>query len=250
MGASDKRLLAAIHDVGPAFTGEVGRLIKLLGRHLGDARPALLVVPDHWGQAPIAGNAPFQQRLRDWHASGSEIFLHGWFHRDDILHTSHLAHFKAGHATAGEGEFLGLGREEALRRMLAGRELLEDSIGAPLAGFIAPAWLYGPGSRFALAEAGFAIAEDHLRVWQPADGRVLARGPAVTWASRSRGRIISSRLFAGLARHALAALPTMRVALHPGDVRVPALLGSIDRTLAQLLRGRVPAHYRDLLPEK
>jgi len=250
MAASEKRLLASIHDVGPGFMGEVDRLMDLLGRHLGGSLPALLVVPDHWGKAPVAGNAAFQQRLRDWHESGAEIFLHGWFHRDDAAHEGQLAHFKARHVTAGEGEFLGLDRGEALRRMLAGRKLLEDIIGAPLAGFVAPAWLYGPGARSALAEAGFAIAEDHFRVWRPADGTVLARGPVITWASRSRGRIASSRLFAGLARHALAALPTVRVAVHPGDVRVPALLDSIDRTIVLLLRGRVPGRYRDLLPEK
>jgi len=186
MAASEKRLLASIHDVGPGFMGEVDRLMDLLGRHLGGSLPALLVVPDHWGKAPVAGNAAFQQRLRDWHESGAEIFLHGWFHRDDAAHEGQLAHFKARHVTAGEGEFLGLDRGEALRRMLAGRKLLEDIIGAPLAGFVAPAWLYGPGARSALAEAGFAIAEDHFRVWRPADGTVLARGPVITWASRSR----------------------------------------------------------------
>jgi predicted deacetylase len=148
--------------------------------------------------------------------------------------------------TAGEGEFLGLNHDEALRRMTAGKAMIEDIIGAPVAGFVAPAWLYGPGALAALGDAGFALAEDHMRIWSPADGAILARGPVVTWASRSRPRIASSIFFAAVARHALAAMEIVRVAVHPGDMRVPLLLDSIDRTMTRLLRGRVAGRYRDL----
>lgn len=149
--------------------------------------------------------------------------------------------------TAGEGEFLGLDREEAARRMRDGRELLEDIMGKPVAGFIAPAWLYGPGALDALATQGFPIAEDHMKVWHPPSGRILARGPVITWASRSRGRIASSLFFAALARRALAGLPVLRLAVHPGDTGVPALLESIDRTLDVLARTRRVIRYSDLL---
>jgi predicted deacetylase len=148
--------------------------------------------------------------------------------------------------TAGEGEFLGLNHDEALRRMRAGKTMIEDIIGAPAAGFVAPAWLYGPGALAALRDAGFALAEDHMRIWSPVDDAILARGPVVTWASRSRPRIASSVFFAAIARHALAAMETVRVAVHPGDIRVPVLLDSIDRTMGRLLRGRVAGRYRDL----
>jgi predicted deacetylase len=247
MPASDRRLLASIHDVSPRFSDQVDRLAERLARHLGGPRFAMLVVPDHWGDAPIAGDRAFHARLRDWHAAGIDLFVHGWFHRDDSRHAGAAAGFKARHMTAGEGEFLGLDEDEALDRMRRGRALIEDIVGAEVAGFVAPAWLYGPGALAALATAGFAIAEDHLRVWAPADGRVLARGPVVTWASRSRGRIASSIAFAALARHALAPLRTVRVAVHPGDTGVPRLLDSIDAAFARLLRGRTPGRYRDLL---
>jgi predicted deacetylase len=169
------------------------------------------------------------------------MFLHGWRHRDDAP-----AGFKARHMTAGEGEFLSLDEAEATRRLVAGRAVVEDAIGRPVAGFVAPAWLYGPGALAAIKAQGFALAEDHMKVWQPSDGKVLARGPVVTWASRSRPRIASSLVFAGLARFALQPLPTVRVAVHPGDTTVPALLNSIDAVLATLLRGRTAARYGDL----
>lgn len=241
-GAAGARplLLASIHDVGPRFEREVEALATRLTAALGGPRFAMLVVPDHWGEAPLARAPAFRAKLRRWAEAGVEMLLHGWSHRDD-----RPAGFRARHMTAGEGEFLALDRAEAARRLRAGRAVVEDAIGRPVAGFVAPAWLYGPGARAALAGEGFALAEDHLRVWRPADGAVLARGPVVTWASRSRARIASSLAFAALARVALRPLPVLRVAVHPGDVAVPALLGSIDATLAAAA-GRVAGRYADL----
>ena len=43
-----------------------------------------------------------------------------------------MAAFKAKHMTASEGEFLGLTRAEAARRMADGRKLIEDIIGLSL----------------------------------------------------------------------------------------------------------------------
>jgi predicted deacetylase len=237
-----RRLLASIHDVGPRFEREVDLLADRLSRHLGGPRFAMLVVPDHWGQAPLVGARAFQARLREWAAGGVEMFVHGWTHRDD----SSAPGFKAKHMTAGEGEFSALPQAEALRRMTEGRALIEDITGRPVAGFIAPAWLYSPGAMAALGEAGFPMAEDHLRVWRPADGAVLAKGPVVTWASRSRGRIRSSLAFARIARIALKPLRTLRIAVHPGDTGVPALLASIDASLAAAVRDRAVGRYSDL----
>ena len=247
---SEKRLLASIHDVGPRFAAEVEQLVELYTRLLEGPRFAMLVVPDHWGEAPLAQAPAFQRRLREWADAGVEMFVHGWFHKDLARHAG-LAAFRARHMTASEGEFLGLAREEATRRMSDGRALIEDIIGRPVAGFIAPAWLYGPGAMAALAGSGFALAEDHLRVWQPASGTVLARGPVITWASRSRGRQLSSRAVAAIARmalvHAPGPLATARIAVHPGDTGVPALMASITATVARFARRHRPARYAELL---
>lgn len=236
-----RRLLASIHDVGPRFEREVDQLVARLERQLGEARFAMLVVPDHWDRAPIAGNAAFTARLRGWADAGIEMFLHGWRHLDDAPRG-----FRARHMTAGEGEFAHLDEAEARARLRRGRAVVEDAIGRPVAGFVAPAWLYGPGALAAVRAEGFALAEDHMKVWRPRDGAVLARGPVITWASRSRGRVASSLAFAGLARHALKPMHNVRVAVHPGDASVPSLLHSLDATLAALLPGRRPARYAEL----
>jgi predicted deacetylase len=235
----DRRLLVSIHDVSPRSESAVDALADRLQRQLGGPQFAMLVIPDHWNEAPIAGNAAFHARLRRWADQGIEMFLHGWCHRDETPARGRFSAIKARHMTAGEGEFLSLSQTEAASRMQAGKILLEDILGRPVAGFIAPAWLYGPGALAALDEVGFALAEDHMKVWAPGqatlgpltrDQRVLSRGPVVTWASRSPGRIRSSLAFAALARIAL-----------------PVLLGSIDATVARFATTHRPARYATLL---
>ena len=237
---TERLLLASIHDVGPKFEREVDVLAARLDRVLGGPRFAMLVVPDHWDEAPLSADPAFARRLRTWADAGIEMFVHGWSHRDAAP-----AGFAAKHLTAGEGEFSALGYSEALARMRRARAVVEDATGRAAAGFIAPAWLYSAGARSALAEAGFALAEDHFRVWHPA-GAVIARGPVITWASRSRARRLSSLAVAQLSRALLARQRVVRVAVHPGDTREPSLLASIDATLAAFARVRRPARYADL----
>lgn len=239
-----KRLLLAIHDVSPRHEGEVDRLRDLLLRCGGD-RMAMLVVPDFWDRSPIVRGSPFAGRLRQWAAEGVEMFLHGYSHRDHIEHVSPMARFKASHLTAGEGEFLGLGHFEATIRIEMGRRLLEDVTGTAIAGFVAPAWLYGQGAKAALADAGIDMAEDHWRVWNPATGATLAVSPVVTWATRTRERMASSLAVAALARH-LPLFRVMRIGVHPGDCGEPDVMASIASTVSALRRGRAVSRYADL----
>ena len=242
----DRRLVVSIHDVSPAFEDSIDRLADMIGYILGGPRFAMLVVPDHWGAAPLDRAPAFARRLRGWADAGVEMFLHGWFHRDTSDHRGAGAAIKARYMTAGEGEFLGLSADEAEFRMRRGRDVVEQAIGGPVAGFVAPAWLYGAGAMAALKACDFALAEDHFRVWRPATGAVVARGPVVTWASRSPARTASSLAVAAAARALPDWLPTMRVAVHPGDVTKESLMTSIDRTIRSLSGRRTVARYADL----
>jgi predicted deacetylase len=242
--AGHRLLLASIHDVSPRFESEVDSLADLLRPHVGD-RIAMLVVPNHWGDAPIVRGSQFAARLRRWADVGFEVFLHGFFHRDEARHAGAGDRLRASVMTAGEGEFLGLDRSAATARIREGRALLEDITGRPIAGFVAPAWLYGPGAMEALGDCAIAIAEDHLRVWSPASGRQLARGPVITWASRTRSRIVSSLIAAAALRH--AQLKVLRVGVHPPDIRHPALVRSIEATFRSAAKHRRAAAYADLL---
>ena len=242
--ASDRLLLASIHDVSPRFESEVERLLDILGPHVG-SKLAMLVVPNHWGEAPIRPGSAFATRLRTWAEGGVEMFLHGYFHRDEASHEGAADNLRARFMTAGEGEFLGLSRAEAAARIGEGRELIEGVIGRPIDGFVAPAWLYGAGALEALKEAAIPIAEDHFKVWSPASGRELAKGPVITWASRSRLRLASSLASAVALRR--APLKVMRVGVHPPDVRHRSLVASIEKTFRAAGASRRPARYCELL---
>jgi hypothetical protein len=239
-----RKLIASIHDVSPRFESEIDRLLDLLRPHVG-SKLALLVVPNHWNEAPIVGGSPFASRLRGWADEGMEIFLHGYFHRDDCIHRSVSDRFRARLMTASEGEFLGLSREAAAELIHSGRALIEDVTGSPVAGFVAPAWLYGRGALEALARCGIRIAESHWNVWSPLTGARLAFGPVITWASRTRARAISSVAAAAALRR--APMRVLRVGVHPPDVAKPALLRSIERTLSIGSHSREVTSYSDLL---
>jgi len=242
--AQPRLLLASIHDVSPRFESEVDRLVQLLRPHVGTG-VAMLVVPNHWGDAPLVAGSAFASKLRAWADAGVEMFLHGYFHHDEVRHAGRWNRFRARHMTAGEGEFLGLSKREAQARIGGGKALVEDVIGQPIAGFIAPAWLYGPGAAEALADCAIPIAEDHMRVWSPATGAELAQGPVITWASRTRMRLASSLAAAALLRR--APLDVLRIGVHPPDIRHDRLVRSIDATLRAATRNRRAARYADLL---
>ena len=241
---SDPTLLVSIHDVSPRFESDVDRLLDLLCPHVGD-RLAMLVVPNHWGDAPIVPGSAFASRLRNWADRGVEMFLHGFFHRDAAAHERLSDRLRARLLTAGEGEFLGLTRAQAEERIEAGRTLVTGITGRDIDGFVAPAWLYGIGAREALESSGIPLAEDHWRVWSPALNRNLVRGPVITWATRTRARLASSLASAVALRN--APMPVLRVGVHPPDSHHPAVVRSIDATLSATARRRRIGSYGELL---
>ena len=243
-----RRLLIAVHDVAPRFEGEVDRLMDIIRETIERPMMTMLIVPHHWNSEPLRPGTPFATRLRSWSLQGMEIFLHGWTHRDDCRHSG-LASLKARHMTAREGEFLGLSRDEALLRMMRGKMLLEDIVGVPVRGFVAPAWLYSTGACEALGEAGFELAEDHMSVWSPVqDSKRLARGPVMTWASRSASRRAMSLAATPLLHRTMRYSDTARIGVHPGDTGYASLLASIQKTLSMLNATHLSSRYDDLLP--
>ena len=245
---SPKRLVVAIHDVGPRFESEVDQLRDFLAAHLPADKLTLLVAPDHRGEAPVVARSPFARRLRIWAESGAEIFVHGWSRCGAGRHEAGSVRPGACQPADGEAEFLDVDLATSRQRMADGKRLIEDIIGRPAAGFIAPAWRYGPAALTALSESGFALAEDHWRVWQPASGEILCSSPVIAWASRTGPRIVSSQLSAQLLPSALHAAAVVRLAIHPGETGMTTLLTSLDRVLDRLCRRRSVARYADLVP--
>jgi predicted deacetylase len=241
-----KKLLFSLHDVTPRHFDRLRRIDKFLDETGIGSRYAMLVVPDFWKKWPIEAFPEFGSWLRSKADAGVEMVLHGFTHIDEAAHAGLADRFKATFLTAREGEFLGLDREQATSRLIHGRRILENLTGQTITSFIAPAWLYGDAAKTALHDLGFTIAEDHWSVWNPVTRQVFVHSPVISYASRSRPRVVSSLVWSRIATGALAPLDTVRVALHPHDLDVDALVRELKRVMSEFLGRREPIQYRDL----
>jgi predicted deacetylase len=237
----------SIHDVSPAWSYEVEDALALCG-DVG-IRPALLVVPDFHGRAPLLGDPRFCGALRDLQARGHEMYLHGFYHRsggayDASTGGGRLAWLFAQHvASGGEAEMSDVSAGEGRRRVADGEQIFADA-GLRVDGFVAPAWSMPRWLLPLLGERGFRFAEDHFHVYDPA-ARRSRPSVVLNWATRTPGRLISSVAWCRAARHARAFVPA-RLAIHPADMRHLLVRREIERLL-RWARDHTVARGTDLL---
>jgi predicted deacetylase len=248
----------SIHDVSPAWAHEVEGALDLC--HAQGIRPALLVVPDFHGRAPLLDSERFCARLRELQADGHEIYLHGYFHRsratygderdasDDPVGDGGLRGrlawlFAQRVVSGGEAEMSDVSAEEGRARLERGEGVLREA-GLRIDGYVAPAWSMPAWLLPLLAARGYRFTEDHTRVYDPLAGRSRA-SVVLNWASRSPGRLLSTVAWCRIAEHAPAQLPA-RVAIHPGDMRYLLLRQEIARQLARA-KGNAVARGAELL---
>jgi predicted deacetylase len=230
----------SIHDVSPAWEREVDAALAMA--HDAGVRPALLVVPDFHGRAPLGDHPAFVDRLRALEKSGHEIYLHGYYHRSRPWHESRRASagasvtplsrlrhvFAQTVVSASEAEFSDVTRDEAIARLDAGERMLKDA-GLTIRGFVAPAWSMPGWVLSLLGERGYRFTEDHLRIHDPA--RARSRPSLVlNYASRTPGRLLSTVAFCRVARPLRRILPS-RIAIHPADMRFALLRSELASTL-------------------
>ena len=209
----------------------------------------MLVVPDYWGQWPLKDHPGFVEWLKERAAEGVELVLHGFFHRDEAVHESAAARWKATILTEREGEFLGLDYETARQRLLDGKQMLEAMLGQEIRGFIAPAWLYSPGTRKALRDLSFVYSETHRGLWSPVRPDVGSFAPVLNYATRDRRRLAASLAASRLATILLRPFPLVRFAIHPRDLDVVSVDREARRALASFLKRRRPVRYREIVNE-
>jgi uncharacterized protein len=222
----------SIHDVSPAWAHEVEDALALC--HDVGICPALLVVPDFHGRAPLLDHPTFCERLRELQTCGHEIYLHGFYHRSrDAFDAStgggRLAWLVAQRlASRGEAEMTDVSADEGRRRIARGEQVLAAA-GLRVDGFVAPAWSMPRWLLPLLGERGFRFAEDHFRVYDPAAHRARA-SVVLNWATRSPPRLVSSLAWCRMAMYARAVVPA-RLAIHPTDMRYLLVRREIERLL-------------------
>lgn len=234
-------LLVSIHDVAPPNLPAVRRLWQLC-REAGIV-PALLVVPDWHGSAPIERDAEFLAWLRGAVTEGAEVVLHGERH-DEAGRPRGLAdEVRAAGRTAREGECLTLDAPELEALVARGLARLR-ALGFPSRGFVPPAWLMRPEARPGVYAAGVTFTEDEGAIYL-AGGRRIA-SPAVRWSTRTAFRARASVLVAEWRWRSQRRAPVMRLALHPADLNHPGVTRSIEQALVRWTTGRVARSYASL----
>src|SRR3569833_1107769 len=146
---AEPALCGSLHDVAPATWPACRRLLAMLDG-IGPLPVSLLVVPEYHHRGCVDHGPAFVRALAARIARGDEVVLHGYHHLDERVPGSRpLDWLQRRVYTAGEGEFAALAAADAHHRLLRGWDMLTRRLHWPIAGFVAPAWLLGPGARAA-----------------------------------------------------------------------------------------------------
>jgi predicted deacetylase len=224
----------SIHDVCPRHSAEVEHAILLCRAR--EVAPALLVVPDMHGEAPLDRDPAFVARLLELERAGSQILLHGLYHLTERAPGTARwgscgglsRYFRQRVASAGEAEFGELTFAEASERLDRGLAMF-SRLGLPVHGFVPPAWILPRRLMPALAARDIRYTESHFGVHDPVTGR--SRTSAVmNFATRTHARLLTSVSYVRAARAFRRALP-LRIAIHPADLRSPLALRETIRLL-------------------
>jgi hypothetical protein len=186
-------------------------------------RIALLVVPAYHGRQAMESDPEFLAWLREESGRGTELFLHGFYHKMIELvpgadaraqgDRSLWGRFVNRRLVAQEAEFCGLPETASERLLDLGLEAWERA-GLARSGFVAPTWHGAPPAR-RLRDAGLGLWETRFRLHRLSDG-ASRFVPALAWDLSAPGG--EPRLFGGgLWLKLLTALPLIKVAIHPGD---------------------------------
>ncbi|MEO8523611.1 MAG: polysaccharide deacetylase family protein [Caldimonas sp.] len=237
----ERFVCVVLHDVAASTRAACMRTLAAIAG-VADVPVTLLAVPRYHGESPTPD-------LVDWlgarRKKGDEIALHGWSHRDDLPPAGALDNLRRRHYTRGEGEFWALPEAEARQRIELGKSWFREH-GWPLAGFVAPAWLLGPGAWAALSAQGFEYTATlrqlvHLPSRRPVASQSVVYSTSSAW--RRQGSVIWNPLVALFERRK----PVLRIELHPRDADFAAVRRSWETILERALHTRRATTVADFM---
>lgn len=243
--ASPPPMVVSVHDVAPSTYPSVAWLLEALD-HL-DVRPrSLLVIPDESEGGPISHSSRLLSLLRRERGAGSEMVVHGFTHRSTgSLRGSARTRLRARLFAGGNAEFLSLGPDEARRRLLAARRLLEE-LELQADGFCAPCWLSLPELPALLEDAGFrfqigmsslvdlARHRQHRLRWMG----YMGAGPWQEYLVSAIGDLFMRSPFDGT---------PVQIFLHPAGASESRFCAGVLRSLQRLRRTRRVVRYADII---
>ncbi len=239
MSAAPGRVLPAerfvcvvLHDVASSTRAACSRTLSAIAE-VADVPVTLLAVPRYHGEA---STPDLEEWLSARSRKGDELALHGWSHRDDLPPSGAIDRLRRQHYTRSEGEFWALSETEARERIEFGKAWFRDR-GWPLAGFVAPAWLLGPGAWAALATQGFEYTAT-LRQLVHLPSRRNVSSQSVVYSTSSAWRRQCSLAWNRVVARLERGNRLLRIELHPRDADFSAVRSSWQRILERALRDR------------
>jgi uncharacterized protein len=224
-----------VHDVAPAFLGEISTILDEL-RPLVGGRVSAGVVPRWHGRTMDAAEAGTLARFV--RGGFDEVLLHGWEHRQSRPNGVVSA------LTLMSNEFGGLPFTTALARVVDGYERVAALTGRAPSGFIAPAWDRGPVSLRLLRACGLDFYVGMTELERPS----LPGVPLSTWSWDS-GAIAQLGHLGDWAGHLMFAVRPRSVpcvVFHPKDVERGFLARGVRLIRALLDAGRRPVPFEAL----
>ncbi len=238
----ERTVCIVLHDAAPSTRSACARTLAAVREVAGDAPVTILAVPRYHDETPTA---EFEAWLGERVLSGDELALHGCTHRDDGAPQSWLDGLRRRQYTRGEGEFWSLSRREALARIDVGIEWFANN-GWPLSGFVAPAWLLGPGTRAALIERPFDYTAT-LRQLVHLPAQIPVPSQSVVYSTSSAWRRTGSLAWNAAVDVVERRNPLLRLELHPRDADFAAVKRSWQKILERALRQRKPATVAEFM---
>jgi predicted deacetylase len=242
---NERSVLLVLHDVAPQTWQDYRPFIETVDA-LGNIPMTWLVVPD-FHKADLVDKSPsFQRLMHERLARGDELALHGYYHCDDSPAPRTPQDFFMRRIYTWEGEFYTLDRQQAMRRLEAGMEVFQHN-DWPVRGFVAPAWLMSKGTRQALSQLPLDYTSDAQHLYRLPDFSPID-APGIVWSARSAWRRGMSKIISDHREAHLQTAPTIRLGLHPVDMRHEFSRNYWLHTLTRLLEnGRVPMTKFDWL---
>lgn len=242
---TSRTIAVALHGIEPATFERCALIRDWLEDH-GVDRVTLLAIPAR-DLHPVGERSPeMVSWLIERRAAGDAIAQHGFQHVGTRRGSSarRLLARAGGH---GPGEFIGLGEEETRRAVDAGWRVLKLA-GVEPYGFVAPAYSYTAALRAALRQRRFRWWASLTRVHriEPVCAQAPREPLAPAWSFVADGRF--GRLLSPALVRAGAMLPsaTLRVDLHPADLRHPRHMMALERVLEHE-RARRAVTYPELV---
>lgn len=236
--STPRSLMLVLHDMAPETWPDYKPFVEAVDA-LGEVPMTWLVVPDFHHRNALQHSPAFCRLLQRRVSMGDELALHGYYHSDDGPTPRSPRELFMRRIYTHEGEFYSLDEDQALKRLRRGLEMFDDR-SLPVAGFVAPAWLMSEGTRQALKHLPLRYTSTPQHLYRLPDFTAI-EAPGLVWSARSAWRRGLSRVVSDWQCRRLTGSETLRLGLHPVDMRHRSSREYWMNTLRRLIeQGRAP----------